>query len=281
MAHGFGGTKDSGLEGFAEAFAHIGLDVLLFDYRGFGASGGDVRQTVSIENQLEDYRRAIDFARTTDGVDPRRIIVWGVSLSGGYALTLGSEDPELAALIALTPATDARATAAASKSQYGLGHVAKNILAAVRDKVATSRGRPGVTIPITGLPGELAALALPGLHENYHAIAGPTWRNEVAAKSLLEIGSFRAVKDADKIAIPLLVQIADHDRCAPPHAAASAAEVARGHVRRYPCDHFDVYPGRKWHAHVLSHQIHFLRQQLSAAPSKTGQGIDPRRETVG
>ena len=38
MAHGLGGTKDSGLEPFAEGLAAAGLDVLAFDYRGFGAS---------------------------------------------------------------------------------------------------------------------------------------------------------------------------------------------------------------------------------------------------
>src|SRR5689334_14550570 len=36
MANGFGGTRDTGLLGFAEAFAHAGLDAFVFDYRGFG-----------------------------------------------------------------------------------------------------------------------------------------------------------------------------------------------------------------------------------------------------
>ena len=40
MAHGFGGTRDTGLLGYAEGFAAAGLDVLLFDYRGFGDSDG-------------------------------------------------------------------------------------------------------------------------------------------------------------------------------------------------------------------------------------------------
>jgi pimeloyl-ACP methyl ester carboxylesterase len=47
MAHGLGGTKDSGLAPFAERLADAGLDVLAFDYRGFGASAGSPRQTVS------------------------------------------------------------------------------------------------------------------------------------------------------------------------------------------------------------------------------------------
>ena len=40
MGHGFGGTKDSGLEPFADRLSRAGLDVLAFDYRGFGASEG-------------------------------------------------------------------------------------------------------------------------------------------------------------------------------------------------------------------------------------------------
>ena len=47
MAHGLGGTKDSGLAPFAEGLAEAGLDVLAFDYRGFGASEGEPRQTIS------------------------------------------------------------------------------------------------------------------------------------------------------------------------------------------------------------------------------------------
>ena len=39
MGHGFGGTKDSGLEPFAERLSGAGLDVLAFDYRGFGSIG--------------------------------------------------------------------------------------------------------------------------------------------------------------------------------------------------------------------------------------------------
>src|SRR5689334_6077850 len=51
MAHGFGGTRDTGLLAYAEGFAAAGLDVLAFDYRGFGTSGGTPRQRVSYRDQ--------------------------------------------------------------------------------------------------------------------------------------------------------------------------------------------------------------------------------------
>ena len=64
MAHGFGGTKDSGLEPFAERFADAGFDVFAFDYRGFGSSEGTPRQTISLTGQLADFRGAVAFAGT-------------------------------------------------------------------------------------------------------------------------------------------------------------------------------------------------------------------------
>ena len=67
MAHGFAGTKDSGLGPYAQRFAEAGLAVLAFDYRGFGLSGGEPRQQISLERQADDYRAAIVAAKTQPG----------------------------------------------------------------------------------------------------------------------------------------------------------------------------------------------------------------------
>jgi pimeloyl-ACP methyl ester carboxylesterase len=61
MAHGFGGTRDTGLLAYAEGFAQAGLDVFLFDYRGFGDSAGVPRQLVSVITSRADG----DVARAT------------------------------------------------------------------------------------------------------------------------------------------------------------------------------------------------------------------------
>ena len=75
MAGGFGATRDSGLLPFAEAFAAAGLDVLLFDYRTFGASTGETRHIVDWRRHREDYASAIRFARRLRSVDPDRIVL--------------------------------------------------------------------------------------------------------------------------------------------------------------------------------------------------------------
>ncbi len=52
MAHGVGGTKDSGLAAVRGGLAEAGLDVLAFDYRSFGSSKGEPRQRVSVADQV-------------------------------------------------------------------------------------------------------------------------------------------------------------------------------------------------------------------------------------
>ena len=98
-------------------------------------------------------------------------------------------------------------------------------------------------MPVVGRPGEPGALTLDGCYESYLAMAGPSWRNEIDAAVGLELGNHRPGKQAKDVRAPLLVQIADFDRSAPPQAAAKAAFAGRAEVRHYPCDHFDVYSG--------------------------------------
>ncbi len=59
MAHGFGAVKEMYLEPFARRFAAAGIAVLVFDYRGFGASGGEPRQRVIPRDQMDDYHNAL------------------------------------------------------------------------------------------------------------------------------------------------------------------------------------------------------------------------------
>ena len=65
---------------------------MLFDYRGFAASGGSPRQLVSASRQRQDYHAAIAATRWLPGVDPERIVLWGISFSGGHVVRVAAED---------------------------------------------------------------------------------------------------------------------------------------------------------------------------------------------
>ena len=260
MAHGLAGTKDSGLQPFAEALAAAGLDVLAFDYRAFGASSGEPRQTVSMAGQLEDYRAAMTAAARLPGVDPQRIVLWGVSLAGGHVISAAAGRTDVAAVVALTPLVDGLAAGRFALETHTKREMLRSTVAGFRSKL----GKP-VMMPVVARPGELGAMTIEGSMDDYLAIAGPTWRNEIDATVGMELGGHRPIKDADAIPCPSLFQVSDFDRSAPPHSSMKAAFKARAEVRHYPCDHFDVYAGKAWHDAVVAHQVAFLTRVLAPA----------------
>lgn len=261
LGHGLGGTVDSGLIPFAEALSAAGFAAFAFDYRYFGASQGQPRQRISMKEQIADFRAACTAAAGQPGVDPHRMVVWGVSLAGGHVFELAATTG-VAAAISLTPIVSGPAAAIAALPQHRPATMLRSTVIGWRSALSQRTGGPPATIPLVGHPGELATLTPDGYYAAYTAMAGPTWRNEIDAQVGVQLGGYRPGRHARAITCPMLVQIADFDRCAPPHAAAKAAFAARAEVRHYPCDHFDVFGGGEWFDQVVGHQIAFLSRQL-------------------
>lgn len=247
-----------------------GLDVLLFDYRGYGDSTGEPRQLAWPRRHREDYRAAVEFARYLDGVDPERIVLWGTSWSGGHVVYVAADDPRIAAVIAQIADLDGIRTMMHIGKYAGRAQQLRLTLLGLRDVVGMIRGRDPVMLPTVGAPGELAALTSEESLPGYRAIAGPTWRNEVTARAGFAEWTNRPITRMDEIRCPILVQIADRDSIAPAPAARAAAWRAKGRVevREYPCAHFDFYRG-EWRDRAIRDQLHFLARHLGAeaAPS--------------
>jgi len=77
-----------------------GLNVLLFDYRGFGGSTGGPSE----EGLAEDARAVRAYAASRPGVDPSRLVYFGESLGSAVAVGLAVEAPP-AALVLRSPFT--------------------------------------------------------------------------------------------------------------------------------------------------------------------------------
>lgn len=258
MAHGLAGTRDSGLAPFAEKLSAAGMDVLAFDYRGFGTSGGSPRQVVSLPAQRDDFRAALDAATSLDGVDPTRLVLWGVSLAGGHVLAVAAGRGDVAAVVALAPHVDGLAAARHAIGRHPPSQMVRATARGIGARTLSGLGRKPLTMPVVALPGERGAFTLEGAHKAYLSIAGPTWRNEVGASVTTELGSRLPLRRAADVTCPVLVQITDLDRSAPPQASAKAAVRARARVHHYPCDHFDVFSGFAWHDAVVEDQVRFL-----------------------
>jgi fermentation-respiration switch protein FrsA (DUF1100 family) len=259
MAHGLSAVRDQRLDAYAERFAQAGMSVLLFDYRHFGASGGEPRQLVSVRHQLEDWAAAIATARTLPGVDSERIALFGTSLSGGHVQTMAARDSTLAAVISQAPYCGGAGSPMPSPG------VAMGLMKAVlRDAVGGVFGREAHVIPAVGAPGTVAIMTTPDAVPGFAGItpAGSTWRNEVCARLMLDIGGYSPGRSAAKITCPILYSIAEQDGVLGAKGAHEAAlRAPRAEVKSYQCGHFDVYVQPHWEQ-IVSDQTDFLVRHL-------------------
>ena len=77
------------IEPFAWRLRDLGLNVLIYDYPGYGTSSG----SPSEENAYAAIDAAYDYLQTEKDVDPKRIILHGRSLGGAVAADLASRRP--------------------------------------------------------------------------------------------------------------------------------------------------------------------------------------------
>lgn len=74
---------------FVHWLPDAGYNVLTFDYRGYGRSGG----RISREGSLRDAAAALDFLRARPEVDPQRIVLFGQSIGGAISIAMAAQRP--------------------------------------------------------------------------------------------------------------------------------------------------------------------------------------------
>jgi len=110
-------------------------------------------------------------------------------------------------------------------------------------------------------------MSSPDAEPGYRAIAGPTWRNEVAARFGLTAGLYRPGLQADRLPCPILVQIADRDAIAPPAAAQEGRVAGDGPCRgpHLPGRAFSSSTSARRSSRLCPTSFHFLGRHLSPA----------------
>ncbi|WP_424928824.1 alpha/beta hydrolase [Amaricoccus tamworthensis] len=101
MTHGTSATITMGVDHYAEALFEAGHDVLLYDHRNLGHSGGEPRQEINPWIQARGYRDAARFLRRNRPDHP--VILWGDSFSAGLVLVAAALIDNVAAVIAQIP----------------------------------------------------------------------------------------------------------------------------------------------------------------------------------
>lgn len=261
MAHGFGLTRRCSLREIAVAFAEAGYAVLLFDYRGFGDSGGQPRQLVSFRRQREDWNAAIDFARAQTQVNSSRITAWGFSLGAGHALSVAADDAAVAAVVAVAPMFDGLSSTLAAARQWSPLNFIRIVGRALRDLVGARLGRPPITIRIAGNPGELALLTSPDAYPGYRAIVPSDFVYEIAARIGLLFWTYWPGLRLRRFTRPILVLPSKIDKINPAGPTLRRARHCKSaSIVELDCEHMQiaVEPHRRL---VIRATLEFLRQQ--------------------
>lgn len=267
LAHGLGGVKEERLDAFAERFADAGYACLVFDYRYFGASGGEPRQLLDVQAQLADWRAAVAYARTLPGIDPDRVVVWGTSFGGGHVIVTAAEDHRIAAAIAQCPFTSGLASSLTIPPVTS----AKVTALALRDVIGSRLGRMPVMVPTYGEPGSTALMTSPDSAPGVRALIpeGAHYPKDVAARIALQLLTHvpgRRVKD---ITCPIHFAISERDTVAPAQTTQKYAATARlGEVKLYDAGHFDIYVG-DWFERNVADQLAFLRRNVPLPQPRT------------
>lgn len=129
MSHGWGGVA-AALRQNAIDFARAGYFVVVFDYRGWGASEGkivptrplvrgkpgealtvevkEIREIVDPLDMTTDLQNAIHWVHGEKQCDTKRIGLWGTSYSGGHVVYVAARDPRVKATVSQVPGMDSR-----------------------------------------------------------------------------------------------------------------------------------------------------------------------------
>jgi dienelactone hydrolase len=240
MAHGFGASPDGPLGEMGRRLARAGISGFAFDFRHFGVSDGQPRLVLNMARALSDWTAATAYARGREEVDPKRVGLWGSSMSGGQVLAVAARDRSIAAAVAQVPYVDGLALARAA----GPRRLTRMLPAVARDALRALTRRPPYLVEGLGAHGHSALVNVPpGLYETL-ADRAPSWRNQIAARSLLQLYTFRPIRLAPAIRCPLLVVLTYKDGVAPSNVAMRTAEqLPYIELAMFQADHFDLYAG--------------------------------------
>ena len=170
--HGVGDNRTSGI-GIAQHFTALGFDVLAYDSRAHGESGGDACTYGFYEKH--------DLSRVLDQMARGPVLAFGISLGAAIALQAAAEDPRITLVVAVAPFSDLRTVAAervpffASRANIDEAFRLAETEAAFRaDQVNPAAAAAKIHAPVLVIHGADDRETPPAHSERvYRALAGP------------------------------------------------------------------------------------------------------------
>lgn len=91
------------LEDTARAFQSAGYNVLVYDARNIGGSGGFPRNQISPHQMVEDVSDVVTYVGSLPSVDSRQIMLWGMSFGASISGVAASIDRRVVAVLMVCP----------------------------------------------------------------------------------------------------------------------------------------------------------------------------------
>lgn len=220
---GWLGLKDAKLYvRYHESLVGAGFAVLVFDYRGFGDSGGD-RGILSPARQLQDLVNAVTYLTTRDDVDADAIGVFGTGgTGGGNAVLLADADPRVKAAVSQVPVADGTDWLHRMRQEHEWLAFLAGLEEDRRVRVTTGQGRlvhPREEIMVP-TPERRATTIKADVDDRIP--------NAIPLSCAEKILAYRPIDAASRLTTPLLVIGVEGDATTPTDHAQRLYEAARG-----------------------------------------------------
>jgi pimeloyl-ACP methyl ester carboxylesterase len=213
MAHGFSATINGMVaERYADVFCEAGFAVLLYDHYSFGISDGRPRCQISSWMQARGYCDAVDYLLTRPEFDPRRIAVWGDSMSGRVAIAVGAVDDRVKAVVVQVPACGHKRP---SEDPDEASFLAMKDIILNRNLIGMTKKyadpRPVVSADQIGASSLLEPLTAFRWFIDYGGRYGTKWQNQAVVVTMDTGNPFHVHDCAAHLQVPILMVIAEED----------------------------------------------------------------------
>lgn len=257
LCHGFCGIQELLLPRFAEAFARSGYGAVTFDYRGFGASGGEPGRLVPAM-QIEDIHTVIAFVKELPSIDATRVGLWGTSLGGGHVLAVAASDASIKGVVSQLGFADGEQVVTRNMPE-----AQKLALVAMLERMHEKKQSTGkeMFVPITKVLTDPQSKAF--VDENRQRY--PALDIKIPFLTVHEMLNYKPRAYADRVTCPVLVVVAGEDGVNPPDHGIELFEALTATVKKLHVEenagHYDMYEGRHFESSI-DKQIDWFREHV-------------------
>lgn len=259
------GVKEQVAGNYGERIAKAGYMTLVLDHRHFGESEGIPRQHEDPAKKMEDFKNAVSFLSSLNGIDKERIGACGISMGGGYMLQLSAFDRRVKAVAIVASGLNLGDTLSDMLGRDGFINFLKGFNAARQSHYDTGEVQ---YIPAVATDNKPAAMTGDEPFEYYGTWRAwsPGWVNRYTTESIENLMSFNAIPYAHHVSpTPLLIVHGRNDKYCLPKYAQQVYEQA-GEPKEIlwldTTNHIDLYDNEKYVVPAISRIVEWFNSYL-------------------